>query len=371
MLPSDVKLISCDDHVVEHPRVWQDRLPARYLDVGPRVVEGGDGMQYWAYEDARVALDRGSTRWAPGFHPGDSAFVRFDQIRPGCYDPVERMKDMDTDGVWAQLPFPTFARFGGHRFLVGEDKELALLCVQAYNDFVLDEWSAGNPERLLALGIVPLWDVDLAVAEATRIKAKGARAIAFSENPTILGLPSVHTDHWEPLWAALAEMDLPVCIHIGSSSKHFTTSADAPSATFITLLGVHAMGACSDWLFSGIFDRHPRLQMILSEGGAGWLPYILERADKVFTHIEYFGVAKRLPSETFAEHMYGCMITEPFALRSLGSLPIDKLLWESDYPHQDGYFPNSRTLFEEALVDVPDADARKIAELNARKLFKL
>jgi predicted TIM-barrel fold metal-dependent hydrolase len=371
-LPPDVKLISCDDHVIEPPRLWLDRLPARYHDVAPRVVDEDDGKQTWVYEDQRFNVSTGHVRYVDGFmpRPGPQA-IRFDQMRPGCYDPHARLADMDEDGVWSQLPFPTFARFGGHRFLVGKDKELALLCVQAYNDYVLDEWSAVDRERLLALGILPFWDVHLAAEEAQRIADKGAKAVAFTENPTILGLPSVYTDHWEPMWAALAETGIPVCMHIGSSSTHFMTSDDMPTEAMITLLGVHAMGACTDWLFSGIFERHPKLQAILSEGGAGWLPYILERADKTFGNPEYNGRAKQLPSETFNRNMYGCMITEPFALRSLDSLPVDRLLWESDYPHLDSFWPHSRKLFADALVDVPDEIAVKLANGNASKLFGL
>ena len=217
MLPAATKLISVDDHVIEHPRVWSDRLPARYQVVGPRVIEIEHGRHAWRYEDQLVPLNEGIVRLLDGVDraslPGGG--VRYDEIRPGCYDPVARVADMDLDGVWTSLCFPNFTRFSGHRFLFGQDRQLALLCTQAYNDFIVDEWCAAAPERFIPLAILPLWDVALAVGELDRLVGRGIRAVAFSENPVVLGLPSIHTDHWDPLWAAAEAADLAVCMHIG------------------------------------------------------------------------------------------------------------------------------------------------------------
>jgi predicted TIM-barrel fold metal-dependent hydrolase len=278
---------------------------------------------------------------------------------------------MDLDGVWTQLGFPNFPRFSGHRFVFAKDKELALACIEAYNDFVVDEWCATNPERYVGLSIVPLWDVDAARAELIRTAEKGAKAVAFSENPTVLGLPSVHTRHWDPLFAAAAEAGMPVCMHIGSSSQLLTTSADAPTSVQLTVLGANSMLTCADWLFSGLFERFPALRVVLSEGGAGWVPYVLERAEKVFGIYGERSGSTRSPLELFREHVFACMVTDSFAVRSLGDVGADNLLWESDYPHDDGMFPNSRACLEAALEHVPDEDAQKIGAGNARQLFRL
>ena len=190
---------------------------------------------------------------------------------------------MDIDGVWGQLCFPNYARFAGHRFFLNvKDHELGLACLRAYNDYLLDEWCATDPTRLYGTVVLPLHDLDLAVAELERVLAKGARALAFSENPTVLNLPSVHTDHWDRLWAVVSEADIPVCMHIGSSSRLVTTSDDAPPTVLVSLNGLNSMMAGVDWLMSGTLERFPKLKVILSEGGAGWIPYILERADKAF-----------------------------------------------------------------------------------------
>jgi predicted TIM-barrel fold metal-dependent hydrolase len=384
VLPTHAKLMSADDHLIEPPHLWVDRVPAGYRDRCPSVTQV-EGRDAWLYEDELTYIPMGSCRPAEGFdeagYPPAPGTANFDEIRPGCYDPVARLQDMDIDGVWGQLCFPNYARFAGHRFFLGvSDLDLGLACLKTYNDYLLDEWCATAPDRLSGAVILPLYDIDLAVEELERTLAKGARALAFSENPTVLGLPSVHTDHWEPLWSRVSEAGLPVCMHIGSSSRLVTTSADAPPTVLVSLNGVNSMMACVDWLLSGIFERHPGLKVVLSEGGAGWIPYILERADKAFHDkrikpnpaIGQTAPALTVPpSQQFREHVYVCLVDEYFALRSLGDIPVDNLLWEGDYPHGDGLWPNNREYLGKALADVSEVDATKIVETNLRGLLGL
>jgi len=384
VLSASTRLMSADDHMIEPRHLWVDRVPARYRDRCPRIVEV-DGREAWQYEDELTYIPMGSCRPLPGFseagYPPAPGTARYDEIRPGCYDPVERIKDMDIDGVWGQLCFPNYARFAGHRFFLNvKDHELALACLRTYNDYLLDEWCATDPSRLYGAVILPLNDIGLAVAELERVLAKGAKAIAFSENPTVLGLPSVHTDHWDPLWSAVNEAGIPVCMHIGSSSRLVTTSADAPPTVLVSLNGLNSMMAGVDWLMSGILERFTNVKVMLSEGGAGWIPYILERADKAFGDKrlkpnETIGQTSKggtlPPSQLFREHMYVCLVDEHFALRSLGDIPADNLLWEGDYPHGDGLWPNNHRYLEKELADVPDEDATKIAETNLRGLLHL
>jgi predicted TIM-barrel fold metal-dependent hydrolase len=372
MLQPDVKAISVDDHIIEPPHLWLDRLPAKYRQAGPRVVELEDGTERWVFEDQLVQINRGNTRTLPGFDTDPFSAQRFSEMRPGCYDPKARLQDMDTDGVWAQVAFPDFSRFAGHRFILCQDRALANLCIRAYNDFVLDEWSDTDPERLVPLGLVALWDVEFSAAEVRRIAARGARAIAFSENPTSLGLPSVYTDHWEPLWHSVQDTGLAVCLHIGSSSRLIRSSEDAPPCTQLSYVGANSMMACTDWLFSGILERHPSIRVAFSEGGAGWVPYLLEQAAHVFADYgDQQLCARRPPAEIFAEHMYVCFIQDEHAVASLGSIPEDNIMWESDYPHDSGLFPESRRRLTDALVDVPDEVAAKIAGGTARRVFRI
>ncbi|NUS57002.1 MAG: amidohydrolase family protein [Streptomycetaceae bacterium] len=382
MLPDGTKLISADDHMIEPPHLWVDRVPAAYRDRAPRVVKSAGGRDAWLYDGQLTHIPMGSCRPLPGHpeagYPPAPGTANFDEIRPGCYDPVQRVADMDVDQVWGQLTFPNFARFAGHRFFLGvDDLDAGLVFLRTYNDYLLDEWCAVAPDRLYGAAILPLFDIDLAVAEARRVAAKGAKAIAFSENPTVLGLPSLHTPHWDPLWAFLSEARLPVCQHIGSSSRLVTTSDDAPPGVLVTLNGVNSMMAAADWLMSDVLERFPGLRVILSEGGAGWIPYLLERAEKAFHDARLFrdlsigqaGMGQRAPRELFAEHMFVCLVDEQFALRSLGDVPVDNLLWEGDFPHGDGCWPENRVRLAAALAEVDDADAVKIAETNLRKLL--
>lgn len=371
MLPSDIRPVSVDDHITEPPHLWQSRLPAKYRDVGPRVVELANGTEAWAYEDQVVQILRGNTRTLPQFDQDPLGVARYSEMRPGCYDATARLADMDADGVWAHVCFPDFARFAGHRFLSGSDTELATLCSLAYNDFIVEEWSAADPERLVPLGIVPLWDVDAAAAEVRRMASRGIKALAFSENPAALGLPSVYTDHWEPLWDAIDETGLVVCLHIGSSGRLIKSSDDAPTCSVLPYVGANSMVACTDWMFSGILDRHPSIRVAFSEGGAGWVPYLLEQAELIYNEYPEQIPSRRSPREVFAEHMYVCFMQDDTAMRLLDVIGVDRICWESDYPHDSGSFPNSRQQLETMFADVADETARKIVETNARRLFGL
>ena len=383
-LQDDMHLISVDDHLIEHSRVWLDRMPEKYQDVCPRVIDSGsDGMysefgsyvpphsQAWLYEGnihAQMGLNAvaGKPPEALGLDP-----VRYEDMIPGCYDPVERVKDMDLDGVHASLCFPQFPKFAGTLFLKSEDMELARLCSAAWNDFLLDEWCATAPDRFIPLAILPFWDVEASVKEIQRVAAKGARAISFPENMVTLDLPSFHTDHWDPLFAAAAEADMPLCLHFGTSGKVPSTAPEAPMAVFISLMSCNSMYAVADLAFSPVFHRHPNLKIAFSEGGVGWIPYLLERMDATWEkHRFYQNVNQEVrPSELFRKHIWGCFIVDQHGLSSRDSIGIDRMLWECDYPHSDSHWPNSRKVASEQFLDVPDDEVRQIVEGNARELF--
>jgi predicted TIM-barrel fold metal-dependent hydrolase len=370
-LQDHMQLISTDDHVIEHPRVWLDRLPAADRDAGPRIVDE-DGTQIWEYEGRRypqMALNAvaGRPREEFGLEP-----TRYDQILPGCYDPVARVKDMDADGIEAQLCFPSFPKFAGTVFLQGRDQRLALRCVQAWNDFMLDEWCAAAPGRFIPVVILPLWDPALAAAEVERTAAKGARTISFPENPAPLGLPSFHTDHWDPVFAAAQAAGMPLSMHFGTSGKAPATADDAPFAVAIALFGCNSMYTTADLLFSPVFHKFPELKVALSEGGIGWIPYMLERIDSTWERHKYYtGVNRDVrPSDLFRRHIWGCFIDDEFGIANRHAIGVDRITWECDYPHSDSNWPEARKRAAEALADVPDDEVHRIVELNARALFR-
>lgn len=370
MLPEDAQLVSVDDHVIEHPRVWTDRLPARFAERGPRLVEMEGGSQAWAFED-RVIPNIGLNAVA-GKDPKEFGLdpVRFDDMLPGCYDVKARLADMDLDGVEVQMCFPSFPGFAGSTFFAATDKELAVACVRAWNDFIIDEWCAAAPERFIPMVMVPYWDVPAAVAEVERTAGKGARAITFTEAPHRLGLPSYHSDHWDPFFAAASAADMPLCLHFGSGGAP-EVAPDANFAVAIALFGMNSQFTTVDLLLSPVFHKFPNLRVALSEGGIGWMPYVLERVDYTWErHRWYTGVNTAVrPSELFRDHIFGCFIADHAGVEIRHLIGVENVMFEGDYPHSDSNFPASRKKLAEALSEVPDDEARLIAEGNARRLF--
>src|SRR5690606_7830336 len=269
-LQDHMHLISTDDHLIEHPKLWSDRLPKKFLEAGPKIIEKempkaihvGDGdkaivtgtklAEVWEYE-GRIYPYIGLNAVA-GKKPEEFGAepTRYEDMIPGCYEPKARVRDMDIDGVQATLSFPSFPRFAGTVFLEAQDKELALLSVQAWNDYVLDEWCASAPDRLIPLVILPLWSPEECVKEIHRTAAKGARAISFPENPVPLGLPSFHTDHWDAVFSAAEETRMPLCVHFGTSGQAPITAPEAPMAVMIALFGCNSMYATADLVFSPV-----------------------------------------------------------------------------------------------------------------------
>ncbi len=389
------RIISVDDHVIEPPHVWQDRLPAKFLDVGPRIERRGlAGMRYvggqtyeldwdddgppcdvWLYEDTAVPLRRHIA--AVGFSRDEmtASPITYDEMRDGCYDATARLADMDVNHVEASLCFPTFPRFCGQTFSEGDDKELGLLCVQAYNDWMVDEWCGGSGGRLIPLIIVPLWDAELAAAEVRRNAERGVHAVCFSEIPAKLGLPSIHTGAWEPFFAACEETQMTINMHIGSSSQMPSTSADAPPAVAVALSFNNAMASLCDFLFSGVLVDHPDLKLAYSEGQIGWLPYILERVDDVWEeHRAWGGVADRIPeppSTYWHRQIYGCFFRDRHGLDCLDIIGEDNVTFETDYPHTDSTWPHTKKVAEELMAHLPQATVDKIVRGNAITMLHL
>jgi hypothetical protein len=326
-LPDDVQVVSVDDHVIEHPGVWQERLPARLKERGPRIVRTVEGHDVWEFEGGsypNVGLNAVAGREREDFGVEPMAYT---DMRPGCYQPAERIADMDLEGVYAQLSFPTFPGFAGSTFAKASDKALAAECVRAWNDWAIDEWCGAMPGRQIPVAIVPYWDIDATVREAERVIGKGARTISVTE---------------------------------------------APLTTFIALFGLNSQMATIDLCNSRMFERFPKLKFALSEGGIGWLPYILERTDYTWErHRYYTGMSDaRKPSEIFRDHIYGCFIYDEAGLANIDRIGVDNVMFESDYPHSDSNWPHTRKMLAEALAGVPDDVARRLAEDNARLLYR-
>jgi predicted TIM-barrel fold metal-dependent hydrolase len=284
---------------------------------------------------------------------------------------------MDRNWTEASLCFPNFPRFCGQTFLEAKDRDLALLCVQAYNDWMVEEWCAPSGGRLIPLCLVPLWDATLAADEIRRNAARGVRAVAFSEIPPYLGLPSIHSGYWDPFFAACSETSTVVNLHIGSGTKMPSTSPDAPLGVQVTIGFGNCMNSLADFLFSGKLAQFPGLKLSYAEGQIGWIPYLLERADDVWhQHRAWIGGGPRTassepPSTYYYRQVYGCFFRDRHGLASLDACGEDNVMFEVDYPHSDSTWPDTKAVALDIMAGLPDATVTKLVRTNAIKLLGL
>jgi len=383
--------ISVDDHLIEPARLWRDRVPAKWRDIAPRIVREGDS-EHWVYEDRQIVttgLNAVAGKTREEFSPEP---ITYEDMREGCYEPAARVADMDQGNVLASMLFPSFPRYCGQVFHEAKDKEIGLACVQAWNDFILDELADAYPGRFIPMMIIPLWDPVAAATEIERTAARGAKSIAFSENPTKLGLPSIHTDFWDPVLQACNDTGFVVSMHVGSSSNLIRTSPDMPTLAFMAYsAAANQAGTLLDWLFSGNFVRYPNLKIALSEGSIGWMPYFLERAEQVIDKQRFWasrfdidmnashekGEEKgeaRFDLDTdirqlFKDHVFGTFIEDHAGLRLLDIIGEDNVMLECDYPHSDSTWPDTISLANKWLGDLPADVQHKITVGNACRVY--
>jgi predicted TIM-barrel fold metal-dependent hydrolase len=330
---ADEWMISVDDHLIEPQNVWVDRLPATYREVGPRWISDERGEAWLVAEDTRVPVSGAVTAgavWPPEGRPAPFTPLRWSEVPPACYDPKAREEAMNTDHVLAAVMFPNLPGFAGSLFQGMDDKDLALLCIQAYNDWLLDEYCAAIPGRVIGLALIPMWDGKLAASEAERAIGKGARAVSFSMAPHHIGFPAIHDEHWDALYSVMNEANLPLCTHLGtgfapatgrSQQLDFSKLSEmarsmgvdvsrldrskvedlvkngefgklmqmasgggggtgrTPRPTAGVTLQLAGQTTLIEWINSGNFDRYPNLKVALSENGIGWIPAVLQVAD--------------------------------------------------------------------------------------------
>ncbi|MGO8860754.1 MAG: amidohydrolase family protein [Acidimicrobiales bacterium] len=363
------KLFSVDDHIVEPPDVWSKRVPRRFLDEAPRIVDDG-GSEYWLVEGVKMPTVGLNAVAGKPQEEWTHDPVRFSDMIPGCYDPKERARDMRQEGIVASVNFPTLPRFGGALFPTLKDKELADACVTGWNDFMVEEWCAEAPELFVPMAIVQLWDPALAVKEIERNLARGLRAISIPEETSILGLPSYYTDYWDPVWSLCQEAGIPVCMHIGSSGWRPYMPPEANPSLMVALGFVPTITHALGMMYGPVPRKFPDIKIVYSEGGINWVPSALERADRMYKrHQAWTGTDDVLPSEVCRKNMWFCLIEEPYGLRVRHEIGIDRILWECDYPHSSCVWPNTQQIVDELFAPLPDDEAEMIAFRTAEQVF--
>ena len=379
-------LISVDDHILEPPNLWLDRVAAKDRERAPH-METIDAMDYWIYDGKRFpssGLSAVAGKSKEEFSPEPLAYS---DMRPGCYDASARLEDMDRAGILASLCFPTLTRFCGQLFMEASDREFGFELLKHYNDWIVEDWCGAAPGRYVPLMLIPMWDPPLAAKEMERMAAKGVTAFAFSENPAPIGLPTIHDQgrYWDPVMSTANEAGMVASMHVGSSSQVPQIAPDSPFMANLAWGAIRTSGAMLSWLFSGMFQRFPNLRIALSEGEIGWMPYFLERAEQVLDKQRYWVMRGQKfmdhattdvdldtlnLRELFREHVFGCFIEDHHGIASLDEIGEDNVMCETDYPHSDSTWPNCITAVKKVIGHLPPETQYKLLRGNAERLYR-
>ena len=368
----DLILVSVDDHAIEPRGAFERHMPAKFKGREPKVVQS-KGRDVWVFEGRATGyMGLNSVVGRPKDEYGMEP-LGYEHMRRGTWDIKARVDDMNANGVLGSICFPTFPGFAGQRFQQYKDaREVSFAAIQAYNDWHLQDWCNAAPGRFIPLSLIPWWDGELAAAEIRRMAKLGVHAISLSDNPALHGFPSIHADHWDPVWKACADNDVVICCHIGTGVKADHASDLTPIDAWITSMPISIANSAADWIWAPMWKKYPNLRMALSEGSIGWIPYLLERADFTYRHhhewtMTNFGGGK--PSDVFRKHIITCFIEDEFGLRNLADIGEDKVTWECDYPHSDCTWPGSPEIFHAQTRHLTDAQINKIGHQNAMREF--
>ena len=370
-------LVSVDDHLVEPPWLFEGRMPRALADRAPKVVQNDDGTQMWVFDgksyeqlglNAQVGrADRDNITFEP---------ARFSDMRRGAWDIHERVKDMDLGGIWASVCFPSvITGFCGRVYSDCSDPELGLAATRAFNDWICEEWWGSYPDRIVPMGITWLQDAEIGAAEIRRNAERGFVAVTLPENPSYIGLPSIHDRWWDPVLAACEETDTVICLHTGSSGHWMPQDDDGPHlAVRATLFQMHAYVAAAEWVWSGVALRFPNIKVALSEGGCGWVPAMYDRMKH---QIEVSGHGRQDwpkgalgPHELLLRNIWYCTISDPSSIDAVVDLNESHVMLETDYPHADSTWPGCQDSLEAMIGHLPLETIANVSHLNAAALFR-
>jgi predicted TIM-barrel fold metal-dependent hydrolase len=367
----DLIILSIDDHTVEPPDLFEHHLPAKYRDRAPRLVSDESGKEHWEFEGKEFGISglNATVSWPKeewGLNPSALA-----EMRPATYLIDERIRDMNRNGVLASMCFPSLPGFSGRRFQEAADKDLAAVMLQAYNDWHIDEWCASYPGRFMPLSIGPAWDMDALVAEVKRVAAKGSVAISMPELPHIQGLPTYQSEYWDPFFRAVCDEGLVMCLHIGMGLDAIDMGPDFAPDNFMVLSTQVTVLAVQDLLWGPAMRKYPDLKIAFSEGGIGWIPFLMDRVDRHYVNQRWTGqdFGDKMPSDVFREHALACFIYDPTSLKLFDEIGIDLIAFECDYPHSDSLWPDAPEILLEQCngAGLSDEDIEKISWRNVAR----
>lgn len=387
-LADEVRVIDADTHMTEKHDLFTSRAPSEFVERVPRVVDI-DGKPFWIVDDdVQLGPARGGgvvDRNGDKFPFEECKLNGIDWVHRAAWDPEARLALMDDCGVYAQVLYPNAIGIGGQT-LANEvhDPVLRQLCVEIYNDAMaeLQEWS-GN--RFLPMPVLPAWSIEGCVREAQRAAAMGFRGVNMTSDPEETGSPDLADRRWDALWEVCADLHLPVHFHIGASltslnfyGKYFWASQhqNVKPAVGGTMLFLNNARVVINSIYAGIFDRHPKLQMVSVESGMGWVPFILETMDyEIWENApQQAAELSRMPSEYFRHHWYATFWFEQnggdlqYLIDRIGE---DNVLFETDFPHPTCMYPDPLATVEERMVALRPSTRRKVLGENAAALYRV
>jgi predicted TIM-barrel fold metal-dependent hydrolase len=375
------RVISTDDHLQETPDTYTSRMSKKWGSKIPQLRPNGDGTESWYVYDEQKRIG-GAVATVHGVMP-DRAIPpeRWADVPLKAYVAAERIKAMDEDGVDVHTFFGNVAGVAGNTFSDSRfDEGFRLEAIQAFNDYQIDEYADPFPGRFITLAIAPLWDVNRAIGEVERMRARGVKGISFAF-PQQFGYPHIADPYWDPLWALAQETGLSINLHIGSGgsqgiagasitySGHSTMFALAEGSTRGISANTQVMATM---LFSQILERFPRMKLVSSESGIGWVPYLLEVADHQWERQKLWREGMSIkPSEYFHRQCYANFWFEEVGIKMRYYIGIDNIMWESDYPHPTCTYPNSQEYIAKVTQELMPEERQKILVGNAVRVFNL
>ena len=370
--PREVRytVISVDDHLVEPPDMFEGRLPSSLQPQAPRIVEV-DGKQIWEFDGGLYTQVGMNALAGRRLETVKLEPFRFEHMRRGCFDIDARIHDMDLNGVWASLNFPSMITgFCGRVFSQCSDPVLGLAVTKAWNDWLFEEWYSPYPTRIIPLGITFLTDPEAGAAEIYRNAERGFRSVTLPERPHRLGLPSLFLDYWEPIIRACAETDTVISLHVASSGM-----ADHPEGcpnlqVGATLFGQLSLTACAEWLWSGWPLRYPNLKIAMSEGGIGWVAMLIDRLNNIIDRSGYGLGWDIRPADILRRNFWFCTIDDPSTIQTRYTIGVDRIMVEVDYPHGDGTWPDTQSVIEQCWGHIPPTELRQMCSENAAALYR-
>ena len=374
----DYTIISADSHVIEPRDLFVERLPEQYRDRAPRVIRGPDGGDGWSFDGSPPARTFGLEAVAGQKAVGKkfaAEGLTWDEILPGNYDGAAHLADMDRDGVDASVLYS--GPIGLSSFSL-PDREFALAVMRTYNDWLLDDFSGVDRDRLVGLALLPTDDgADVMLAEFERCVGKGARGFNLPGSPE----HAYFDEYYDPLWTAASDAGTPLSFHRNHGGRPKGDMAmfrhDIPGVNVggIVARFFTAIDPFTYMIFTGVFERFPDLKIVGAEVNCGWLPFWRENMDQNFEQQRDWANVpiERLPSEFVGRNVFVTTLDDRFGYDAIRRDPTlaDAVMYSTDYPHSVTLWPNSAKLVEELTAGFDDSSRRKVLAGNAASLYHL